>query len=91
MSMLVQWLVVAILVAWSLGFMLRRYVPAIWLQSFSAFLQTHGFRRLAAATAPVAKAGCDNGCSSCAPSCSSHAQAAATPEPVKWKSPGACH
>ncbi|MDQ8036972.1 MAG: hypothetical protein REI12_06085 [Pedobacter sp.] len=89
--MLVQWLVVAALMAWSLGFVLRRYVPAIWLQSFSASLQARGFGRLAAMVAPAAKAGCDNGCSSCAPSCSSHAEAPAVPEPVKWRSSGACH
>lgn len=91
MSMLVQWLVVAALMAWSLGFVLRRYVPAIWLQSLSAWLQQRGLKRLSTLTAPAAKAGCDNGCSSCAPSCASHAAAPAVPEPVKWRSSGACH
>ncbi len=87
-----QWLVVSALLTWSAVFMLRRFVPAIWLQSLSAGLQQRGFKRLAALSAPAAKAGCANGCPSCAPSCAAHAAApVAAAQPVTWRSSGHGH
>lgn len=95
--MLIQWLIVAVLVAWSLGFVLRRFVPAALLEGLSARFTDHGWTRLAGLVMPAAKAGCGSGCSSCSPACASHGEgeaAAVLAQPVKWQSPpssGACH
>lgn len=97
MNALIQWLVVATLVLWSLGFVLRRYVPATLLQGLAARFTASGWGRLAAVVTPAAKAGCDSGCSSCSPACASHGEGEAAvvlAQPVKWQSPpssGVCH
>lgn len=98
MSVLIQWLIVAVLVAWSLGFVLRRFVPAALLQGLAARFAARGWQKLAGLITPAAKAGCGNGCSSCGPACASHgeneSELAVVAQPVKWQSPpssGACH
>lgn len=94
MSTLIQWLVVALLMTWSLVFMLRRFVPAALLTALSRRAGALGWAGLAARLQPVAKAGCDNGCSSCGPSCDSHADAPpALPavQPVQWRPPASHH
>lgn len=100
MSALLQWLIVGLIVGWSLQVALRRLLPGVsrQLQSRLARLLTAaGAQRLAARlpVAPVAAA-CDSGCSGCDTGCSKVAVPvpAAAAQPVQWRSPpssGACH
>lgn len=97
MSMLMQWLVVAALMLWSLGFVLRRFVSATLLQDIASRFTARGWATLAGLVTPAAKAGCGSGCSSCSPTCASRGESEAAvvlAQPVKWQSPpssGACH
>lgn len=91
--MLMQGLIVGALLTWSVVFVLRRFLPAIWREDMAAFLQRRGWARLSLWLAPSAAAGCDSGCASCSPSCSSQTSVAAV-QPVQWRSSGssgACH
>lgn len=97
MNALLQWLVVAVMVGWSLHVALRRLLPGLSrsLQSrLAVLLQAAGATQLAIrlqeTAAPVAS--CDNGCSGCDTGCSKMAVPAE--QPVQWRSPpssGACH
>ncbi|MGH8491846.1 MAG: DUF6587 family protein [Moraxellaceae bacterium] len=94
MSNLIQWLVVVLLMAWSLSFTLRRFLPAVLQQALATAAEARGWSRLAVRLQPVAKAGCDSGCSSCSPSCSSQATPAVAAQVVQWRAPpssGSCH
>lgn len=100
MSALLQWLIVGLIVGWSLQVALRRLLPGVsrQLQSrLARLLAMTGAARLAArlqVVAPAAAA-CDSGCSGCDTGCSKVA-VPVTPvaQPVQWRSPpssGACH
>lgn len=90
--MLMQWLIVGAVLTWSVVFMLRRFLPAIWREDMAVWLHRRGWTRLSAWLAPAAAAGCGNGCSSCSPSCSSQSSAPAAAQPVQWRgSSGSCH
>lgn len=97
MNALLQWLVVALIVGWSLHVALRRLLPGVsrTLQAHLAvLLQAAGATQLASRLQQVAApaASCDNGCSGCDTGCSK--VAAPTEQPVQWRSPpssGACH
>lgn len=102
MSAVLQWLVVAVMVGWSLHMAFRRLLPAASraLQAqLGEVCMAHGWPRLAHllhATAPVVP-GCGSGCSGCDTSlgqtpCSK--TPAAAEQAVQWRSPpssGACH
>lgn len=90
--MLVQWLIVVAVLTWSVIFMLRRFLPALWREDMAAALQRRGWARLAQWLLPAA-AGCGSGCSSCSPGCASQTVAAPAPvtRPVQWRDPGSCH
>lgn len=97
MSALLQWLIVGLIVGWSLQVALRRLLPGASRQLQSRLaraLALAGAPRLAArlqAVAPVAAA-CDSGCSGCDTGCSKVVTSAV--QPVQWRSPpssGACH
>lgn len=102
MSALLQWVVVAVMVGWSLHMAFRRLLPKASraLQTHLAeFCTAHHWPRLAHllhATAPVVP-GCSSGCSGCDTSLS-QAPCSKTPvvaeQAVQWRSPpssGACH
>ena len=97
MSAVLQWLVVGLIVGWSLQVALRRLLPgasARLLARLSTLLAAAGASRLAQrlqAATPAAPA-CDSGCSGCDTGCSKVALPAT--RPVQWRSPpssGACH
>ncbi len=97
MSALLQWLIVAVIVGWSLQLTLRRLLPGVSRQvqsRLARLLAAAGAGRLAVrlqVSAPVTPA-CDSGCSGCDTACG---KAAPVPEqPVAWRAPpssGACH
>ena len=97
MNAFLQWLVVVVIVGWSLHAALRRLLPGMTrtLQlRLAALLEASGASRLAhwlLAKAPSVPA-CDSACSGCDTPCSK--MKVAEEEPVKWRSPpssGACH
>lgn len=96
MSTLLQWLVVGLIVGWSLQLSLRRLLPSVSRQlqaGLARRLEAAGAGRLAARlqAAPVAAA-CDSGCSGCDTACGKTAPV--TEKPVAWRAPpssGACH
>lgn len=97
MNAVLQWVVVALVVGWSLLLAFRRLLPGV-----SRRLQTrlgeiclsHGWTRLARllhATVPAVP-GCEAACPGCDTVCSK--APAPAEQPVKWRSPpssGACH
>lgn len=97
MNAVLQWLVVALMVGWSLHVALRRLLPGVShtvQRRLAALLGAAGATTLAARLQqePLSSASCDNGCSGCDTGCSK--PAAASPQPVQWRSPpssGACH
>jgi len=96
-SAVLQWVVVAVMVGWSLHVAFRRLLPkasrALQMH-LAGFCVAHHWSRLAHllnATAPVVP-GCSSGCSGCDTSCSK--APVAIEQPVHWRSPpssGACH
>lgn len=101
MSANVQAIVVAMLLLWSFGFMLRRQFPKT-TRRFQQYLADacgeRGWRLLARYLQPAEKmaAACDSGCSSCSTSCAADkaAQTPAQEAPVRWRHPpatGGCH
>jgi hypothetical protein len=91
---MMQELVVGAVLVWSVVFMLRRFLPAIWREDMAAFLRRRGWARLSLWLAPAAVAGCGSGCATCSPSCASQTSAVAAVQPVQWRGSGssdACH
>lgn len=97
MNALLQWVVVAGMVVWSLHVAFRRLLPrqSRTLQTrLGELCLAHGWQRLAHllhATAPAVP-GCDSGCSGCDTACTKAPVPAE--QTVKWRSPpssGACH
>ena len=94
-----QVLIVALALLWSLGFMLRRQFPMLSRRvqhGLADGCRKHGWMTLAAWLHPAEKAapGCDNGCSSCSPSCAADKAGAVAEKPVQWRQPppsGGCH
>lgn len=101
MSANVQAIVVAVLLLWSLGFMLRRQFPKTTrrLQQYLAdACGARGWGMLARYLQPAEKmaAACDSGCSSCSTACAADkaVQAPTQEAPVRWRHPpatGGCH
>lgn len=95
MNALLQGLVVAVIVAWSLSVMLGRFFPgasAALRQRLAAWAGAHGHARLAArlAAAPAAGEGCDGGCGSCRTGCATGTPSlpsapADKSSPVRWR------
>lgn len=95
MNEILQGLVVALILAWSLGVMLARFFPgtsAALRQRLVAWAAAHGHAGLAArlARGPAAAEGCDGGCGSCRTGCASGTPAlpaakADAPAPVRWR------
>lgn len=82
MSALLQYLVLAGLLLWSVLFVLRRLmpVPLRWIQSRLAGSATRrGWHRLASWLQPgTIQSGCDSGCSSCGTGCGENGQDTST-------------
>lgn len=96
MNAMLQWLVVALIVGWSLQVALRRLLPGVsrTLQSrLAAALRAIGAPALAARVqAAPAVSSCSSGCSGCDTGCSK--TTAPAEQPARWRSPpssGACH
>lgn len=92
--MLMQGLIVGVVLTWSVVFVLRRFLPAIWREDMAVFLRHRGWARLSLWLAPNAAEGCGSGCATCSPSCASQTAGAAAVQPVQWRgsgSSGACH
>lgn len=92
MNAALQWLVVGLLLAWSLGAMLARFfpAPAARLRAAGALAaERHGLPRLAARLRALpASGGCDSGCGSCKTGCGTPALPAAretAAAPVRWR------
>jgi len=97
MNAFLQWMVVAMIVGWSLHAALRRLMPGTTRSLYvhlATLLKVMGASRLAhwlLTKAPAVPA-CDSACSGCDTPCSK--MKLAEEEPVKWRSPpssGACH
>lgn len=97
MSIMLQWVVVAMMVGWSLHVAFRRLLPrqSRALQTrLGELCMRHGWLRLAHllhATVPPVP-GCAQACPGCDTVCST--PAAPAEQPVKWRTPpssGACH
>lgn len=88
MNAALQWLVVGILLLWSLNVALRRWTGPLQ-QRLAQALAARGWTRIAGWLAPVlSTAACDSGCSDCRGACGSESSTpAATPQPVQWRSP----
>jgi hypothetical protein len=98
MSELVQTSIIAILLGWSVFFMLRRMLPNVinrQQQRLAQMAQTHGYIKLSKWLEPQLKSGggCGSGCSNCS-SCASN-PTAAQEQIVQWKKPSSkssgCH
>lgn len=97
MNELLQWLVVGLLLAWSLGSMLARFFPAPAARLRAALArraEAAGHARLAARLRAVpAAGGCDSGCASCKTGCGAPLAPASRPvaaprdaaAPVQWR------
>jgi hypothetical protein len=86
-SDILQFAVIAVVLGWSVFFMLRRTLPqqiAALQQRLATVATAHGRPRLAQWLAPVTSTatGCGSGCSNCN-SCGSNP--ATTEQPVQWK------
>ncbi len=81
----IQMLLVALLLGWSLGVMLRRWFPAgtaALQERLADRAAARGLARVAHWLRPVAASGgCDAGCSRCQSKCSD----VATAQPVQWR------
>ncbi|MCD6060439.1 MAG: hypothetical protein K0S16_750 [Moraxellaceae bacterium] len=88
MNAAIQTALVALLLAWSLGVMLRRWFPAgtaALLARWAGRIEARGLPRLARWLAPDAgtSAGCDSNCGSCRTGCASDP----VDTPVQWRQP----
>lgn len=94
MNAILQDLVVALIVAWSVGVMLARFFPgasAALRQRLAASAAAHGHARLAVrlASAPASE-GCDGGCGTCRTGCASGTPSLPSAPtdsaaPVRWR------
>jgi len=95
-SALLQLVVVAGLLGWSLCFMLRRWLPAparALQQRLAELCVAHGWAGLGQWLRPAAavSTGCGSGCNNCSTGCAASAVAPAE-QAVQWRQPpGACH
>lgn len=92
-SDLLQFIVIAALLSWSVFFMLRRSFPAVVQKQqlrLTGYARSHGWLKLANWLTPNAQSagGCGSGCSNCS-SCGSNP--AATEQPVQWKTQPSKH
>lgn len=79
-----QAVIVALLLIWSLLFMLQRLLPASWRQQLAGRMQQRGWSRLSRWLMPAA-GGCGEGCAQCSPTCASASPS--HPAPVQWRTP----
>lgn len=81
---LAQFLIVLLIVGWSLVVTLRRFVPTAMQQRLANWLQVKGWFKLGGVIAPAASSGgCGGGCTSCQTGCTP--VAAENEQVVQWR------